>query len=562
MQSITSRQAAALLFAIFAPCTSAGNSTDSHLASRYLPGDPGWPTHAEWNQLNETVGGRLIQGRPLARDCFGSSTLNDPVNVMSPYWLNDSCNPFLGPNGTCTLGNMASYAIDVADAGSVMAGIQFAQQKNLRLTIKNTGHDYLGRSAGEGSLALWTHNLKNISVLNYTSPHYTGPALKVGAGIEVAEAYAAAQQHGLRVVGGGCPTVGVAGGWLPGGGHGPLTAAYGLGADEALEYEVVTAAGQHLVVSPTSNYSDLYWALSGGGPGNYAVVLSITIQAHPDGPVAGLSLSFVNTDATTYWRAIAAWIQRLLEIDVHFPKLNSAATFTSAGFSLDFVTLPDVSSEAELTTAIGPFLHDLQQLNITVSTLETQLSPNYYAHYQYFTTSSTINTTNETVGNRLIPRSVARHHLPALIDTLQGISNNNSAAVFVIENNNVTHQNVGNQPGANAVLPAWRDSLFSLNFGVEIAPDASWEVIWAHQTEVNDWLDALRAVTPGGGSYQNEATFNDAEWKQDYFGVNYDRLAAIKAKYDPEYVFFANAAVGSDVRWRLAKDGSGRLYRR
>ncbi|PYI09622.1 FAD-binding domain-containing protein, partial [Aspergillus sclerotiicarbonarius CBS 121057] len=543
------------------PCADAANSTASHLASRYLPGDPGWPTHADWDQLNDTVGGRLIQGMPLARHCFGNTSdaqvcasleegwdyvgpfLNDPVNVMSPYWLNDSCNPFSSPNGTCILGNMASYAIDVADAGSVMAGIQFAQDKNIRLTIKNTGHDYLGRSAGEGSLALWTHNLKNISVLNYTSLHYTGPALKVGAGIEVAEAYAAAQQQGLRVVGGGCPTVGVAGGWVPGGGHGPLSAAYGLGADEALEYEVVTASGQHLVVSPTSNRSDLYWALSGGGPGNYAVVLSITIQAHPDGPVGGLALSFVNTDSTTYWRAIAAWIQRLLEIDVTFPKLNSAATFTSAGFSLDFVTLPDASSEAELTAAIGPFLTDLQQLNITPAALETQISPNFYAHYQYVTTSSTINATNETVGNRLIPRSVARNHLSAFIETLQSISNNN-----------VTHRNVGNQPGANAVLPAWRESLFSLNFGVEISPDASWEVIWGHQTEVNRWLDALRAVTPGGGSYMNEATFNDDEWKQDYFGVHYDRLAAIKAKYDPDYVFFANAAVGSDVMWRVAAD--------
>jgi hypothetical protein len=154
-----------------------------------------------------------------------------------------SCNPFSGPNGSCALGNLASYAINVADAQSAIAGIRFAQQKKIRLTIKNTGHDYLGRSTGYGSLALWSHNLKSMSFINYTSAHYNGPAAKVGAGVEVSDVYQAAQSHGLRVVGGGCPSVGLGGGWLTGGGHGPLTSAYGLGADEVLEYEVVTAKG-------------------------------------------------------------------------------------------------------------------------------------------------------------------------------------------------------------------------------------------------------------------------------------------------------------------------------
>ncbi|KAF7892007.1 hypothetical protein EAF00_008309 [Botryotinia globosa] len=162
---------------------------------------------------------------------------------MAPYWLNDSCSPFTSINATCNLGNVASYAINVSSADDVIAGLKFARENKVRITIKNTGHDYMGRSNGEGSLAIWTHNLKDISFLNYTSTNYTGPAVKVGAGVQFFEAYKIAAENGLRVVGGFCPTVGMAGGYVQGGGHGPLGETYGLSADNALEFEVVTADG-------------------------------------------------------------------------------------------------------------------------------------------------------------------------------------------------------------------------------------------------------------------------------------------------------------------------------
>ncbi|KAJ8125901.1 hypothetical protein O1611_g7739 [Lasiodiplodia mahajangana] len=193
---------------------------------RYLPGDYGWPSEREWNQLNRTTGGRLIRGTPLAEPChrkgsgFASNVCmtiqdewtlpetyyDDPTNVMSPYWLNDSCSPFPASSLGCTPGNLAVYAVDVDSAATAAAGLRFAQENNIRLSIKNTGHDYLGRSAGRGSLALWTHNLQETAVLNYSSTYYRGPAVKLGAGVQFSDAYAAAASHGLRVVGGYCPS--------------------------------------------------------------------------------------------------------------------------------------------------------------------------------------------------------------------------------------------------------------------------------------------------------------------------------------------------------------------
>lgn len=475
---------------------------------------------------------------------------------MSPYWLNNSCSPFLGQSGSCTQGNIANYAIRVTGASDVIAGLQFAREKNVRLTVKNTGHDNLGRSTGEGSLALWTYNLKDINVIDYRSPRYTGKAVKVGAGVGVLEAYTAAKNAGLRVVGGNCPTVGLAGGWLPGGGHGPLAGTYGLGADQALEFDVVTARGQRLTTSPTQN-SDLYWALSGGGPGNYAVVLSVTVKAYPDGPVAGSSILFVNTNPDNYYAAIKAWIERLAYFDVNLPKFSSVGMFTNEFFSLDPITLPD-ATEAQLRSALAPFFAELTRLNITVLSSETHGSSTFLDHYRYFTTEDSINATSLTIGNRLIPRSLTKPStISTLISTIRGIAASNPAAVFSILSNNVK------TPRDNSVLPAWRDSLFLLDFGIALPEGAPLSVIKANQVTVNSWIDTFRGVTPGGGSYLNEATWDNANWKADYYGANYNRLAGIKARYDPEYLLYGQVAVGSDAVWRTSNgDGSGRLCRR
>lgn len=108
---------------------------------------------------------------------------------------------------------------------------------------------------------------------SYNTSYYNGSALKVGAGVRGGDAAEFAAQYGYRVVVGDCPDVGMAGGYTQGGGHSLLTGLYGLGADNVLEWEVVTASGQHIVATPNQN-KDLYWALSGGGGGTYGIVVS------------------------------------------------------------------------------------------------------------------------------------------------------------------------------------------------------------------------------------------------------------------------------------------------
>ncbi|KAF2966626.1 hypothetical protein GQX73_g6982 [Xylaria multiplex] len=469
---------------------------------------------------------------------------------MSIYWTNNSCSPFTGLNGTCSLGNLAPYALNISEAADVISGIQFAQKNNIRLTIKNTGHDFLGRSTGASSLALWTHNLKEITSLHYRSAAYSGPALRFGAGVQGGDLYRAASARGLRVVGGSCPTVGVAGGFTQGGGHGPLGSAYGLGADQVLEWEVVTAAGKHLTVSPTSD-AELFWALSGGGAGNYGVVLSVTVRAHPDGPVAGAAFSFNNTsNETLYWEGVTTWLRYLTVLD-SIDGLTTLTVITAQSLLLEFATWPDVTSADKIDNVLAPFIDQLTQLNISTGTSYTsKIHPNFAQHYEYWATQ--IYDSNTTVGGRLIPRSVVKDEdvgLPALVTNLRDITGS-GAQVFLVAAN-FSHAN----HAPNSVLPAWRDALIHMAFSNPLSVSSGWDEILQDQAQLNIWQENMRTITPGGGTYMNEATWDNPHWKNDYFGINYADLLAIKEKYDPTHVFWANAAVGSDTYWKVVQDG-------
>lgn len=293
-----------------------------------FPGEACWPSPAEWDGLHQSVNGRLIATVPIASVCYNNTNLPDhsmstssafdaqacdalraawddpkthytsPSSPMHSWYANNSCTPFSTPPGSqCVLGTYPQYVVNASLENRVAdyrATLAFAAAKHIRLVIRNTGHDLMGKSTGAGALALWTHHLKNIEVLpHYSSslssssplaePSYTGPAMKLGAGVQGFEAYAAAHAAGLTLNGGDCDTVGLVGGYTQGGGLGPLTSLYGLAADQVLEWEVVTASGEHVIATPAAEdaHHDLYWALSGGGGGTYAAVLSVTVRAHP-----------------------------------------------------------------------------------------------------------------------------------------------------------------------------------------------------------------------------------------------------------------------------------------
>lgn len=187
-------------------------------------------------------------------------SLNSSSSVMAPFFANQSCDPWTPREQPCELGTYVRYAVNATEADHIAAAINFAREKNVRLVIRNTGHDYLGRSTGAGALAIWTHYLKDITPVQWDDADFTGTTLKLGAGVQGYEMLQAATALGRVAVGGECPTVGVAGGYTQSGGHSALSTNFGLAADQTLSFEVVTARGELVNASKTEN-TDLYWAL-------------------------------------------------------------------------------------------------------------------------------------------------------------------------------------------------------------------------------------------------------------------------------------------------------------
>ncbi|KAL8720885.1 MAG: hypothetical protein Q9225_002330, partial [Loekoesia sp. 1 TL-2023] len=277
---------------------------------------------------------------------------------MAPYFTNDSCNPFLPENSPCTLGNYVSFTVNASDTSDFQKTIDFVQKNNIRLTIRNTGHDYNAKATGAGAVSIWTHNMKSMKIIDYHSSIYTGKALKMGVGVQAVDAYRFTYNQGLVVVGGNCPTVGIAGGYTQGGGHSPLSSKFGLAADQALEWEVVTATGEHLVASP-SQHPDLYWALSGGGGGTYGVVASLTVKAHSDLMTSAANLTFsIGRDRDSFWSAVETF-QRSL------PSIIDTGTYVSFLLSDEsFAVMPMQGpgvSRAQLQQLLNPTLSKLDQ---------------------------------------------------------------------------------------------------------------------------------------------------------------------------------------------------------
>jgi FAD/FMN-containing dehydrogenase len=86
----------------------------------------------------------------------------------------------------------------------------------------------------------------------------------VGAGLQVWEAFAHAERYNVTLPAASCLTVGSYGGWIAGGGHSPLSSTFGLGVDQVLSLQVVTADGQYVTANPQTN-QDLFFAMRGGG---------------------------------------------------------------------------------------------------------------------------------------------------------------------------------------------------------------------------------------------------------------------------------------------------------
>ncbi|KAM5354711.1 hypothetical protein ACJ41O_001358 [Fusarium nematophilum] len=543
-----------------------------------FPGDKFFPGKIIWKVFDLLTGGALIETVPLGAACYkgeyydeakcqflldnwsnSTTHINDPTSVMSPLFQGATCEPSgAADGGSCTIGGFPLYSVKASNVAQIQLAVNFARNLNLRLIVHNTGHDFLGKSTGAGALSIWTHNLKSVQFTkNYRgSGSYKGPAFKLGAGIQVKDLYEAADREGYTAVGGECRDVGVTGGYTPGGGHSPLSPIAGLGADQVLSIDIVTPDGRFVTADETQN-KDLFWALRGGGPATWGVVVSMTVKVYPKMRFSGLTWSLTTKDAgiseATLWKALEVYWRRFPEYtdknsygySFLFPAGEGNYLWTMNPWMVPGMALADFKK------MVTPLLDEWKALGVDVK-------PTFFEHDRFLPAWRT-HFPAESVGNpyvrtgsRLIPRK--NWEDPALlnktIDTLVGIGS--EGGILIIYNINAA---APSGTPSNSANPAWRDADMFVITGLSWTADSTpKEVEDVNNKITHDIMERLKAVTPGGGGYGNEGDVMDPDFGQSFFGSNYPKLYELKQKIDPYGVFYAPTAVGSEDWYITGQD--------
>ncbi|KAL1922720.1 uncharacterized protein VTP21DRAFT_9096 [Calcarisporiella thermophila] len=529
-------------------------NTSPVLKCRCLPKDPCWPDTTAWDRFNTTLGGRLLATFPPAYPCHDPHYDEAACNVVKKQWNNPlwridqagamqyetwevdnnaNCSSNTNRTSPCHQGSIPEYSVDVSDRADIQHAVRFAANNRLRLTVKNTGHDFLGRSTAPGSLSIWTHHLKNITF--HESFDASGctkgvSAVTLGAGVEWGEAYEAVSKHNMEIVGGQSFTVGAAGGYAQGGGHSPLGPKYGMRPDNVLQMEVVTADGELRIANACQN-KDLFWALCGGGGGTFGVVTSVTYRTYPSNRYSG---AIYNVQIGN-----ASYQDLLRDILLLQPALSDAgcSSAANASFQQHIASLVQKHPGALFTGKLQDFPTYLDWLRSAIWLQSPDPAGN----------CTIVGGDNILMGSRLIPRSNLESKSSAtelarvLLQTMATLPPNSPLGLGLLGGGEVARNG-----GINAVNPAWRKSLLHTLYMISWPENSSNQKQNEVASDITRVIQPLRDLIPDSGCYANEADPNEPNWQQAFYGDNYSRLKTIKNQVDPTGLFVCRKCVGSE----------------
>jgi hypothetical protein len=406
-----------------------------------------------------------------------------------------------------------------ADADDVATAVGFARDHGLLLAVRGGGHNGAGLGTCDDGVVVDLSLLKDIEV----DP--ANKTVRVGGGCLWSEVDSATNAHGLATPSGIISTTGV-GGLTLGGGLGHLTRKHGLTIDNLLEAELVLASGERVRASSAEN-PDLFWAIRGGG-GNFGVVTSFTFRLHEVGTVIG---------GPTFWP-----VEQGAEVLSAYREFLPSAPRELSGF-FAFHTVPPgppfpeeihmrkvcgvvwcyVGAEQDAAAAMAPLLdavpaplmHGVAPMPHPM--LQGAFDALYPKGEQWYWRADFV--------NEIPDEAVAIHQrfgeaMPTLKSTMH---------LYPIDG-------AAHDVGATDTPWSYREANWGSVFaGVD--PDPT------NVGVVRDWsIDYFEALHPysAGGAYVNMMMDEGQDRVRASYRENYDRLARIKAQYDPENLFRVN----------------------
>jgi FAD/FMN-containing dehydrogenase len=407
-------------------------------------------------------------------------------------------------------------------AGDITRAVQFAREHGLLLAVRGGGHNIAGNAVCEGGLLIDLSPMRSVRV---------DPARRIARvepGVTLGEFDKEAQSFGLATPLGINSTTGVAGLTL-GGGFGWLSRKFGLAADNLISVDVVTAEGKLVEATATEN-SDLFWALRGGG-GNFGVVSSFEFRLHSVGPsvLSGLIVhSFAQAkellagyrqfaskapDELTVWVVLRqAPPLPFLPAEVHGKEVLVFAVCYTGNEA-------DGNRALESLRALGKPIADvigMQPYAAWQSAFDPLLTPGAYNYWK-------------------------SHNFVELADGLLDTLTSHAARLPTPECEIFIGQLGGatNRVAIDATAYPHRNANFVMNVHTR------WREPADEQRSI-DWARKLFGETAPhatGGVYVNFMPEDETDRVSSAYGANYERLAALKAKYDPGNLFRLNQNV-------------------
>jgi FAD/FMN-containing dehydrogenase len=414
-----------------------------------------------------------------------------------------------------------ALVVQPLSADDVRAAIQFARVDGILLSIKGGGHNIAGTSLADGGLMLDMSRMKTVEV------DVSRRLVEVGPGCLLGDVDRITQAHGLATVLGFVSQTGVAGLTL-GGGFGYLSRRFGWTVDNLEEVEIVTADGEVRRAS-FDEHEDLFWAVRGGG-GNFGVVTRFTFRLHGVGPeITGGVIAWDADDAAEVlplYRELAEAAPRELTLGVAI-RFAPAAPFIPEAWHGRPVVLVFACHTGDPARAAS----DLALLRAFRKPIADAIERKPYVEQQ------TIFDQSQPKGMHYYWKS---EFFPRLSDELLETFRQQGAAIAspismlwiiqlggAVADHDTTATSFGNRDA---------DAIFAANGAwPPDAPDDENDQAWARTA----W-EALRPYSTGG-NYINLQTADDDDTRLDeaYRGT-LQRLAEIKASYDPENLFRVN----------------------